>query len=92
MAFSKVAYLDEVRAGLAESGDVRHFCLTAPLEVVQRRLAARGEHKDDRRFAWVHLRARECCEAHTAPGFAVHVATETIDPDMVARLIREQLD
>jgi hypothetical protein len=91
MAFSNVAYLEEVRSALAESGTVRHFCLTAPLEVVQRRLAGRGEHQDDRRFAWVHQRARECCEAHRRPEFAIHVATERLDAAEVATVIRTQL-
>jgi predicted kinase len=76
MAFSELAYLDEVRAGLAASGrPVLHFCLTAPLEVVRERLAARGEPAADRRWAWVHRRAAECCQAHGQPEFAVQVPT-----------------
>jgi len=77
MAFSEMAYLDEVRRGLAASGrPVLHFCLTASLDVVQQRLSARGEAVDDPRFAWVHRRAIECCEAHRSPAFATLVPTD----------------
>src|SRR5690606_28704051 len=48
MTFSEPAYLHEVRTGLARTGrSVRHYCLTAPLDVVRGRLAARGEPADD---------------------------------------------
>ena len=91
MAFSSLAYLDEVRRGLAAAGPVRHYCLTAPLAVVQRRLAARGEPAHDRRFAWEHRRARQCCEVHGRPEFAVHVPTEFADAATVARRIEMHL-
>lgn len=86
MAFSEPAYLEEVRSGLASgSRRVHHFCLTAPLEVVRERLAARGEPPDDARWAWVHRRAAECCRAHAGEEFAVHVPAEDAQPEAIAR-------
>jgi predicted kinase len=85
MSFSNLAYLDEVRAGLAKSGrPVLHFCLTAPIEVVRERLTARGEPQGDPAWSWVHRRAAECCEAHRASGFATHVPTEKRPPTLIA--------
>ncbi|MDP2320192.1 MAG: ATP-binding protein [Acidobacteriota bacterium] len=91
MAFSNLSYLDEIKHGLAVTGrPVRHFCLTAPWEVVQQRLAGRGHAVDDPKYAWVHRRAIECVEAHRSPRFAVHVATDgtpsEVAADIVARL------
>jgi predicted kinase len=85
MAFSEVAYLQEVRSGLASSKhSVIHFCLTAPIEVVQARLAARGEPLHDPRWTWVHRRAAECCRAHKSPQFAIHVPTADSSPEAIA--------
>ena len=85
MAFSESAYLQQVRSGLARSGrPVLHFCLTAPLEVIRERLAARGEALHDPRYAWVHRRAAECWAAHRASDFAVHVRTEGRSPAAIA--------
>ncbi len=85
MAFSELRYLDEVRAGLASSGrPVLHFCLTAPLDVVQGRLAGRGEPAGDPSFAWVHRRAAECCQAHEDPRFEVHVPAADADAQTLA--------
>ena len=92
MAFSEMAYLDEVRDGLSRTGrPVRHFCLTAPLEVVQQRLTSRGEKVADPRFAWVHRRAVECVQAHRSDGFAVHVPTELRSSSAIAAEIAAQL-
>jgi predicted kinase len=88
MAFSELAYLDEVRSGLAAGGRrVLHFCLTAPLEVVRERLAARGERADEPRWSWVHRRAAECCRAHERPEFAMHVPTAGLAPAAIAEAI-----
>lgn len=91
MAFSELAYLDEVRQALASGGrPVLHFCLVAPLPVVQERLASRGEPADDSRWEWVHRRAAECCRAHESPRFAIHVpaadAPEAVARDVAGRI------
>jgi predicted kinase len=85
MAFSNREYLDEVRLGLAKSGrPVRHFCLTASIEVVRERLKARGEPMGDSVWSWVHRRAAECCVAHQSPVFGTHIPTDKRSPAMIA--------
>ena len=92
MAFSEVAYLDDVRRGLSLTGrPVHHFCLTAPLEVVQQRLIGRGEGADDPKFAWVHRRAAECVDAHRTHRFAVHIPTEARSSSAIAAHIASHL-
>jgi len=68
-----------------------HFCLTAPLEVVQQRLIGRGEGADDPKFAWVHRRAAECVDAHRTHRFAVHIPTESRSSSAIAADIASQL-
>lgn len=85
MTFSEPSYLHEVQAGLARSRrSVLQFCLTAPLDVVRGRLAARGEPVDDPRWSWVHRRAAECCHAHQGPTFGPFVETEGRTPEVIA--------
>lgn len=69
MAFSNLAYLQEIRAGLSRfEPRVVHFCLIAPVEVVHARLRSRGESLT--RSAWQYRRASECCLAHRSEDFA----------------------
>ena len=97
MAFTELAYLEDVRWGLLQSGrPVTHFCLVAPIEVIRERLAARGEPIDDPKWSWVHRRAHECCIAHATEAFAWHVQTtgrpaSTVAADL-ARRLRGQVD
>ncbi len=92
MAFTNVAYLEELRDGLARGGRaVRHFCLTAPLEVVKERLSERGEPQTDTRWAWVHRRAVECCAAHANAAFAEHVPTAGRPPRVLAEFLAARL-
>jgi hypothetical protein len=92
MAFSELGYLDEVRSGLARFGrPVLHFCLTAPLDVVQHRLASRGEPAHDPKWAWVHRRAEECCKAHARTSFAKHVPAAQAHPEELAAEIAHQV-
>ena len=93
MAFSERRYLEELRTGLAASGrPVRHFCLTAPLAVVEARLAARGEPRGDPRWAWVHRRAAECCAAHAGPEFAEQIGTADRTPAEIAEQIAIRIE
>lgn len=85
MTFSEQTYLNEIQTGLARSRrSVRHFCLTAPLDVVRGRLAARGEPVDDPKWSWVHRRATECCAAHESEAFATLIPTDGRTPEAVA--------
>lgn len=86
MAFSNRAYLAEIRDGLRGRRErVLHFCLTAPLHVVEARLRARQAE------AWCFRRAAECCAAHEDPFFAEQVQTEDRSPDEVAEVIAATL-
>jgi chloramphenicol 3-O-phosphotransferase len=92
MAFSNADYLNEIRAGLAMSGQpVLHFCLTAPLDVLRERLTRRGEPLGEPRWAWVHRRAEECCSAHEDALFATHVSTDSRPPSAVAADLAERI-
>jgi hypothetical protein len=72
MAFSNLSYLDEIRAGIRRyEPDVRHFCLTAPLEIVRDRLSQRQTTAAD--AEWQSRRAEECCAVHSRPEFTRHV-------------------
>ncbi len=86
-AISCRAYLGEIRDRIGSGGlAVVHFCLVAPLEVVQARLRERGDAG-----AWVLRRAAECCAAHADPFFAEHVPTEGRSPEAVAQAILRDL-
>lgn len=92
MAFDRTEILGEIRDGLRRCDpDVRHLCLTAPLEVVEGRIARRGDR--DARRAWVRRRAAECCAAHAGDAFAERVPTEgrtaeQVVDELVRRLLR----
>jgi hypothetical protein len=93
MAFSNLAYLCELTSGVRRfDPDVRHFCLTAPYDVVRSRLEGRGLDPARASSAWQLRRAAECCEAHRAPEFAEHVATERRSAEEVAAAIRARLE
>jgi hypothetical protein len=83
MAFSNIAYLREImdKARPADP-DIRHFCLIAPLDVVEARLRQRNDasfHLD-----WQLRRAKTCCEAHKGADFAVRIDAATATPAQLA--------
>jgi hypothetical protein len=87
MAFSDAEILAELRDGAARFDPrVLHFCLTAPFDVVQSRLLARGHDAG----AWELRRARQCCHAHSQPRFALQLDAQrdpsTIVSDILSRL------
>lgn len=83
MAFSNLAYLDEIRAGLARfEPHVHHFCLVAPVEVVHERLRRRGPTPGN--APWEYRRAAECCLVHAREEFATHVIASGRDPAQIA--------
>lgn len=76
MAFSNLAYLEEIRAGIARfERTVRHFCLVAPIEVVLERLSCRDNGAGEQDLNWQYRRATECCVAHRDAAFGKHVST-----------------
>jgi hypothetical protein len=92
MAFTNQAYLAEIRAGIQRfDPHVRHFCLIAPLEIVQERLSRRGTDASTADGAWAFRRASDCCAVHTQPEFGEHVpaagpSAETIAAEIISRL------
>lgn len=90
MAFSNIAYLREIMAGARRADpDVRHFCLVAPLEIVETRLRRRGDAPFH--LEWQLRRAKTCCEAHMSTDFAVRIDAAALTPDEIARDIARVL-
>lgn len=90
MAFSDAGYLREIRAGIGrfESREF-HFCLVAPIEVVQQRL--RQRQLDSADAAWQSRRAAECCAVHHADDFATQVDTTGRDVSEISEEILRAL-
>jgi chloramphenicol 3-O-phosphotransferase len=86
MAFSDTNYLREIRSGISrfESSQF-HFCLVAPIEVVQQRLRNRTLNQRD--AAWQFRRAAECCAVHRGEEFATQVDTADRDVKQIAEEI-----
>jgi hypothetical protein len=90
MAFSDVAYLQEIRTGVSRfEPELFHFCLVAPVEVVHARLRSRGA--DPTREAWQYRRASECCAVHVRPEFSKHVPAANRNPDEIAQELLEAI-
>ena len=93
MAFSNLDYLKEVLDGVRRfDPSVVHFCLVAPLEVVEERLMGRGHHGGDPRSAWLDRRAAECCAIHSDPAFAEQIPTAGLTAPQVADVLVERLE
>lgn len=92
MAFSNLAYLREVRSGVAEfETNFIHLCLVAPLEVVYERLRQRGDLPGDPRSAWQYRRSAECCLAHDDSAFGEHISTADLTAREVALQVVERM-
>lgn len=84
MAISNPAYLAELRDGASRfEPRVLHVCLVAPFEVVRERLRRRGVDAGE----WVLRRARECCDVHGEPRFAVQVDAQREPSAIVEELL-----
>jgi predicted kinase len=93
MAFSNLAYLGEIQAGIKDFEPfLFHFCLVAPVEVVRARLKLRGAEVADPGSAWQYRRAAECCIAHQDPGFAEQIRTQELTAHEVANHLIARLD
>lgn len=83
MAFSNEEYLRQFVTQIGRGdAETLHFCLTAPLAVVQQRLRQRAGPRGP--TDWQLRRAAECCSEHQRPEFAVHVPTENRSPPQIA--------
>ncbi|MEG4319305.1 MULTISPECIES: AAA family ATPase [unclassified Microcoleus] len=85
MTFSNLDYLNQIRSAFVDNGiAVRHFCLTASVEVVRDRLMRRGVNASSAAGKWVYPRAEYCCEIHAKPEFREHIVTDENLPSDVA--------
>ena len=83
MALSNVSYLNEFLTGARAPGrKTLHFCLTAPLATIHARLSQRAPRHGP--TEWQLRRSQECCDVHSRPEFAEHIATENRSPREVA--------
>lgn len=93
MTFSNLAYLNQIRFAFLRDGiTVHHFCLTASVEVVQKRLMERGVSPSSAAGKWVYPRATYCCKVHSAPEFSQHITTDERLPSAVADEILERIE
>jgi predicted kinase len=85
MAFSNIEYLEEIRrACMRFENSVMHFCLVAPVDVVNERLTRRILRPADQ--AWQLRRAAECCAVHSDPRFATQVNATRSVADIVKEI------
>lgn len=81
MAFSNADYLQEIREGIARFDSRQlHFCLVAPMDVVQQRIEGRNPPDAE----WQLRRAAECCAVHHDEIFATQIDTADRDVHAVA--------
>lgn len=84
MTLVNPAYLEEIRIGLSEvSEPLHHFCLTAPLEVIQHRLSERGDPPG----SWPWQRTLAYHSRFEDEHYRIHVSTENRTPQEVAEHI-----
>lgn len=74
MTLANPNYFAHIKSGLAQIGlPLHHFCLVAPLAVVNQRLLARGEREN----TWVFHKAAQYVPMLDAPLYAQHIDTTT---------------
>ena len=92
IAISNPSYLREIRDGIAGfEPRVLHFCLVAPVAVVNERIRRRGGNSMDGDMQWQYSRSAECCSVHDGPDFAEQVSTGDLTADEVAEYLLTQL-
>jgi hypothetical protein len=87
MTLARRPSFDAIRGGFAALGPVQHFCLVAPLKIVQQRLLARGDAGPG---SWPWRKAAECVPLLHDSYFAEHIDTEqrTVDDVVNSMLAR----
>lgn len=84
MTLANPAYLYEIREGLRRiDADLHHFCLTASVATIHKRLSERG----DPPAAWSFKQTQRCVQAYGAPPFAEWIDSEQYAADAVVDLI-----
>jgi hypothetical protein len=79
----------EIHAGLQTFSQVKHYCLTASRQELNRRLLYRGDGQQAQR--WIRERLDDALEAQAGPQFAQHIKTDDLAPGDVARQIIESI-
>lgn len=93
MAFSNASYLSEIRQGVRRfESQVFHFCLVAPIEVVQARLREAGSDPNQRDGAWQSQRATECCAVHGQQIFAEQISAVGRTPGEIAQELFDSIN
>lgn len=80
-------YLETIRTGFESVAPVHHFCLTAPLSVVQERLIGRGDGPG----TWSWQKAQQCVPRLADPYYREHIATEGRTPEAICESILSKL-
>lgn len=81
------SYLETIRGGFKAVAPVYHFCLTAPLPVIQQRLLSRSDGPD----SWPWRKAAECAPLLADDYYREHVPTAGRTPLEVATAILDSL-
>ncbi len=97
MTLVDASYFDEVVGGLRDEGvDVRHYALTASVEVIHKRLRSRLASVVGRLIGadetWAMQQAQRCVVALQDSRFAAHVPTDDLSIDEVVEQIADDLD
>jgi hypothetical protein len=89
MAFTNLAYFDELAHGLSSHAEVRCYCLVAPLDTVRDRLNRRAKSEGRSPTDFELRRSAECVVAHADPSFGTPIDA-TLPPDEIVAHIRAQ--
>lgn len=87
MTIGRPDYFHEVVKDVRERPDFRHFCLTAPLDIVRSRLNARGGSSDSN--SWGIRKAELYIQNFESDVFETHVSTVGRSANEIARQIFE---
>lgn len=86
-------YFEEIVDGLRQvDPHLYHFCLTASLETLSRRLAERQHGHTKESLSWIQERFQRCVAAFESPAFAVQIATDEKSPEEIVEEIIRRID
>ena len=89
MTIWRTDYFEEVMSGLRiVDADVRHFCLTAPREVIRSRVLKRGEQKEG---DWVFAQIERCVESFQNERFEEKIDSLVMSSEEIVNHILERV-
>ena len=77
----------QIREGLEQIDQVRHYTLTASRSTINKRLMYRGDGQQAMR--WIHERLDDAIESLSSPAFSVQIPTDNLAPSQVIERIIE---